>query len=220
MFVNGAGWNEQLLLRTFHRCILPGFSSFGSMGSEMIFRNQPTRNKNCLWQQCLLTDINKMSNLNRRPSIKASCLVSAHFAKLFQRRIFFSEIDQPETRITYQGSTLRLALPSYFCKMRVKILYWLPDRELIYPENFHSLIDHIFQFNFRLWLFGLLNCTIDSDIKSFKSHTFIACKWPWWEKKKKKKHSYKINRLNQPIMKLACAIYQLKIMMKVLKLQA
>ena len=32
-------------------------------------------------------------------------------------------------------------------------------------EDFHSLTDIIFQFKFRLWLFNLLNCAIDSDIK-------------------------------------------------------
>jgi hypothetical protein len=37
-----------------------------------IFRNQPTRNKNCLWQQCLLTDWDEISNLYRGPSIDAS----------------------------------------------------------------------------------------------------------------------------------------------------
>ena len=36
------------------------------------FRNQPIRNKNCLWWPCLLTDRDKMSNLYRGPSIDAS----------------------------------------------------------------------------------------------------------------------------------------------------
>jgi len=46
--------------------------------------NWPTRNKNCLWQPCLLlmlTDWNKISNLNRGPSIDASYQVSVHLAK-------------------------------------------------------------------------------------------------------------------------------------------
>jgi hypothetical protein len=41
-----------------------------------LFRNQPIRNKNCLWRPCLLTDRDEMSNHNRRPSIDASYLVS------------------------------------------------------------------------------------------------------------------------------------------------
>ena len=32
------------------------------------FRNQPIRNKNCLWWPCLLTDRDEMSNLDREPS--------------------------------------------------------------------------------------------------------------------------------------------------------
>jgi hypothetical protein len=34
MFVNGSGQNEQSLERTFHRCFLPSFTSFGRGGSE------------------------------------------------------------------------------------------------------------------------------------------------------------------------------------------
>ena len=50
------------------------------------FRNQPIRNKNCLWWPCLLTDRDKMSNRNRGLSIDASYQVSVHLAKRFQRR--------------------------------------------------------------------------------------------------------------------------------------
>ena len=34
IFVNGSGRNEQSQQRTFHRCFLPSFSSFGQMVSE------------------------------------------------------------------------------------------------------------------------------------------------------------------------------------------
>jgi hypothetical protein len=34
MFVNGSGQNEQSLERTFHRCFLPSFTSFGKGVSE------------------------------------------------------------------------------------------------------------------------------------------------------------------------------------------
>jgi hypothetical protein len=40
-----------------------------------------------------------MSSLNGGPSIDASYQVSVHLAKRFQRRRFFLEIDQSETRI-------------------------------------------------------------------------------------------------------------------------
>ena len=52
---------------------------------EDFFRYQPIRNKNCLWQPCLLTERDGMSNLNRGPSIDASYQVSDHLAKRFQR---------------------------------------------------------------------------------------------------------------------------------------
>jgi hypothetical protein len=87
MFVNKSSRNEHSFKRTFHRCFLPSFTSFGLAVSEKkIFRNQPIRNKNCLWQPCLLMDWDKMCKLYRGPSIDASYQVSVHLAKGFQRR--------------------------------------------------------------------------------------------------------------------------------------
>jgi hypothetical protein len=48
------------------------------------FRNRPTKNKNCLWQPCLLMYHDEMSNLNRGPSIAL-----VHLAMRLQRRRFF-----------------------------------------------------------------------------------------------------------------------------------
>jgi hypothetical protein len=53
------------------------------------FRNQPIRNKNCLWQSYLLMDRDEMSNLYKGPPIDASYQVSVHLAKRFQRRRSF-----------------------------------------------------------------------------------------------------------------------------------
>ena len=87
MFVNGSGRNEQSLYRTFHRCFLPSFGSFGqAVSEEKIFKNRPMRNKNCLWRACLLIDRDKMNNLYKGPSIDASYQVSIHLAEGFQRR--------------------------------------------------------------------------------------------------------------------------------------
>jgi hypothetical protein len=61
------------------------------------FRNQPTRNKNCLWQPCLLTDRDEISNLYRGPSIDASYQVSVQLLSSFREENFL-EIDQSETR--------------------------------------------------------------------------------------------------------------------------
>jgi hypothetical protein len=87
IFVNGSGRNETSLKRTFHRCFLPSFGSFGqAVSEEKIFKNRPIRNKNCPWRLCLLMDQDEMSNLYRGPSIDASYQVSVHLAEGFQRR--------------------------------------------------------------------------------------------------------------------------------------
>ena len=60
MFVNGSGQNEQSLQRTFHRCFLLNFGSFGHVVSEeKILRNRPIRNKNLLWRPCLLMELER-----------------------------------------------------------------------------------------------------------------------------------------------------------------
>jgi hypothetical protein len=87
MFNNGSGWNEQSLYRTFHRCFLPSFGSFGqAVSEEKISKNLPIRNKNRLWRPCLLMDRDEMSNLYRGPSIEASYQISDQLALRFQRR--------------------------------------------------------------------------------------------------------------------------------------
>ena len=87
MFVNGSKWNEQFPQRTFHRCFLQRFGSFGqAVSEEKIFLNRPIRNKKCLWRPCLLMNRDEMSNPYRGPSIDASYQVSVHLAEGFQRR--------------------------------------------------------------------------------------------------------------------------------------
>ena len=56
----------------------------GFRGEDL--KNLPIRNKNGLWQPCLLMDRDKISNRNRGPSIDASYQVSVHLAEGFQRR--------------------------------------------------------------------------------------------------------------------------------------
>ena len=66
MFVNRSGQNEQSLERTFHRCFLPSFSSFGREVSEEKIkmrkvngRRTPSDGKSshCLWQSELTTSV-------------------------------------------------------------------------------------------------------------------------------------------------------------------
>jgi hypothetical protein len=101
MIVNRSGRNKYSLQKTFHRCFLPSFGSFGKVVlEEKIFKNLYKRyvhfeyrylylNKNCLLQPCLVMDQNEISNLYRGPSIDASYQVSYYLAKRFQRKCCF-----------------------------------------------------------------------------------------------------------------------------------
>jgi hypothetical protein len=51
---------------------------------KKIFRNRPIRNKNCLWQPCLLMDRDKMSNLYKGSSIDASYQASVPWKVLYK----------------------------------------------------------------------------------------------------------------------------------------
>ena len=121
MFVNGSGRNEQSLQRTFYRSFLPSFGSFGQVVSEeKNFKNQPIRNKSCLWWPCLLMDRDEMSTLFRRPSIDASYQVSVHLAGGFQRRRLKCEkltddrrrtpTDGKSSHCLWQGELKRISL--------------------------------------------------------------------------------------------------------------
>jgi hypothetical protein len=66
------------LAKRFQRRRFLEIEQFGLAVSEKIFRNQPIRNKNCLWQSSLLMDQDEISNLYRRLSIDASYQVSIH----------------------------------------------------------------------------------------------------------------------------------------------
>ena len=73
---------------------------------EKILKIRPIRNKNSLWQPCLLMDRDKMSNLYRGPSIDASYQVSVHLAKGFQRRRLKCEKQTDDRRrITSDGKS-------------------------------------------------------------------------------------------------------------------
>ena len=65
-------------------------------------RNQPIRNKNGLWQPCLLKDRDEISNLYRGTSMDDSYQFSVHLDKRFQRKRFL-KIGLSETRIACGG---------------------------------------------------------------------------------------------------------------------
>ena len=68
----------------------------GKRFRRRFFRNQPIRNKNCLWWPCLLTDRDEMTKCYRGPSIDASYQDSVHLAKRFQRRSFKKSTNQKQ----------------------------------------------------------------------------------------------------------------------------
>ena len=64
----------------------------------MIFRNRPSRNKNCLWQPCLLTDRDEIINFIEH--LPYMFLTKFRFIWLSSfREENFLEIDQSETKI-------------------------------------------------------------------------------------------------------------------------
>ena len=113
MFVNGSKLNEQSLLRTFQ-----GYASYqisihlAKRFQRRIFMNQPIRNKNCLWQPCLLTFRDEISNLYRGLSIDASYQVSVHLNNQFQR---FLEIDKSEKRVACGGHACQRIMTFHRC---------------------------------------------------------------------------------------------------------
>ena len=58
-------------------------------------RNQPIRNKNCLWWPCLIKDQDEISNLYRGPSIDASNKVSS-FGQAVSEKIFKNSTNQKQ----------------------------------------------------------------------------------------------------------------------------
>ena len=118
---------------------------------EDFFRNQPIRNKNCLWWPCLLTNRDEMSNLYRTLSIDASYQVSVHLVKSWQRK-FFLEIDQSEKRIACGG---------HFCKRNEpKWTIFIEDLPYVLPTKFRFIWPSGFRGEdlFRNWPIRNKNC--------------------------------------------------------------
>ena len=133
MFVNRSGRNEHSLQRTFHRCFLPSFRSFGQVVSEeKNFLNRPIRNKNCLWRPCLLKDRDEMSKLYRGLSIDASYQVSVHLAKEFQRRRLKCEKLTDDRRWTTDAK--------WWQKLTLPLARWAIKSLMISEDNTEELL--------------------------------------------------------------------------------
>ena len=100
MFVNGSEINEQLYRGpskdASYQILIHLAKQFQR---RRFFRNQPIRNKNCLWRTRLLMDRDEMSNLYRGPAIDASYQVLLHLAEGFQRRRLKCEVKSAPSQI-------------------------------------------------------------------------------------------------------------------------
>ena len=97
---------------------------------KIFFRNLPTRNKNCLWWPCFLTDRNNMTTLYRRPSIHvgASYHVLVHLVKRFQKRRFKCEKLMDHGHCdgkSSHGLSARSAKKLWLLKCFTPMLHWL-----------------------------------------------------------------------------------------------
>jgi hypothetical protein len=89
--------------RTFHRCFLTSFGSFGqTVSDEKSLKKSANQKQESPVAAMFVNGTGRMSNLYRGPSKDASYLVSDDLAKRFHRRRFL-EIDQSETRIPCGG---------------------------------------------------------------------------------------------------------------------
>ena len=87
MFVNGSELNEQSLQRTFHRCFLPSFGSFGkAVSEENIFFKSANQKQELPVAAMFVNGSERNEQIYRGPSIDASYQVSVHLAKGFQKR--------------------------------------------------------------------------------------------------------------------------------------
>jgi hypothetical protein len=89
LFVNGSELNEHFYRGPSIDASYQVSVHLAKRFQRRFLKNQLIRNKNCLWQPCLLMDRDKISNLYREPSIDATYQISVHLGKRFQRRRFF-----------------------------------------------------------------------------------------------------------------------------------
>ena len=115
---------------------------------KSFFLNRLIRNKNCLWQPCLLMDRNEMRNIYRGPSIVASYQVSVHLDKRFQRGIF-KKIDQSEKELpladmfvnaSRNDQSLQRTFHRFFLPCFVYLAKWLQRRRSLEIEQSETRI--------------------------------------------------------------------------------
>jgi hypothetical protein len=118
------------------------------------FRNQPIRNKNCLWRPCLLTYRDVMSNLYRGHAIDASYQVLVHLAKLGRNHlslVFYKECSFHPNLLSNMAATDNSC---FWLAIRNKNCLWLPclltDRDEMSNLYRGSAIDASYQVSVHL----------------------------------------------------------------------
>ena len=111
--------------RTFHRCFLTSFNTFGqAVSEEKIFTNRPIRNKNCLWWPCLVMDHNKMCTLLERTFNRCFLPSFSLFGWGFsEQKIKMWKVNGKQTTDTKRWQKLILSL-ARFAKKNIKM--WIP----------------------------------------------------------------------------------------------
>ena len=90
------GTKLAIFIKSFPLMLIAKLRFICQSGLRYVLRNQPIRNKNCLWRPCLLTDRDKMCNFYRGPSVNASYQVVVHLATWFQMIRFLKSTNQKQ----------------------------------------------------------------------------------------------------------------------------
>ena len=104
MLVNESGRNEQSLQRTFHRCFLPRFGSFGQAVSDKKIFQKSTNQKQKMPVAAMFVNISGRIEHSLQRNFHRCFLPSfGSFCKAVSEEKIFLEIGQSETRIACGG---------------------------------------------------------------------------------------------------------------------
>ena len=139
MFVNGSGWNEQSLSRTFHRCFLPSFGSFDQAVSEKIFKNRPIRKQELPEVAMFVNRSGQNEQFLERTFHRCFLPIFVHLAERFQRRRLKCE-KLTDDRRQVMAKKLTLPLARWAKKFNwvifsVKDISILQSTYIIYNKN-------------------------------------------------------------------------------------
>ena len=132
-------WDKMsnLYKRTFHRCFLPSFGSFGrAVSEEKMFRNGPIRNKNHLWWPCLLMDCRSVLDTSLCDKVCLWLQVGRWFSPstLVSSTNKTGRHDITEILLKVALSTITLNPNAYICKLLTSISLRKPRSKWYYSS--------------------------------------------------------------------------------------